>query len=50
MLTYDMNDVSGVSLSPDDGNQLVVVHVKNQSDLVLALKSRRNEDLTGEGE
>ena len=48
MLTLNLADVTGVSLSPDDGNQLVVVHIKNNSDLVLSLKSRKNEDLTGE--
>ena len=48
IITLNLADVTGVSLSPDDGNQLVVVHIKNNSDLVLSLKSRKNEDLTGE--
>ncbi len=34
--------------SPDDGNQLAVVHLRDGSDLVLALHHPRGEDLIGE--
>ena len=36
------------STSPDDGNQLAVVHLRDGSDLVLALHHPRGEDLIGE--
>jgi hypothetical protein len=48
MLTSSLTDVTRLSMSPDDGNQLVVVHLHGTSDLLLTLKSARNEDLTGE--
>ena len=48
MLVIPMSDVTGISLSPDDGNQLILVHLKSSNDLVLSLTSKKNEDLTGE--
>ena len=48
MLVIPMSDVTGLSLSPDDGNQLILVHLKSSNDLVLSLTSKKNEDLTGE--
>ena len=48
MMTLNLSDISSISLSPDDGNQLVLVHLQGSNDMVLAMKSKKNEDLTGE--
>lgn len=49
MLNVKMGDVTQISLSPDTGNQLVVLHMRSPSnDLVLSLNSYRGEDLIGE--
>ena len=44
-------EISQLSLSPDTGNQLVILHFgdsNTHNDLVLTLISKKNEDLVGE--
>ncbi len=48
MQTFQLSDVTGLGLSPDDGNRLVVLRLRTSSDLVLSLKSASGADLTGE--
>jgi len=48
MESVSLSEVESVSLSPDDGNQLVVIHLREHNDLILSLVSSKNEDLVGE--
>eukprot|EP00095_Tigriopus_kingsejongensis_P004033 maker-scaffold5_size1054832-snap-gene-3.11 protein:Tk04033 transcript:maker-scaffold5_size1054832-snap-gene-3.11-mRNA-1 annotation:"hypothetical protein CAPTEDRAFT_167519" len=48
MQTFQFSDITGLSLSPDEGNGLVLIHLKSSNDLVLSLQSKKGEDLTGE--
>lgn len=48
MLSFPISDLTGISLSPEDGNSLVLIHLHHANDLVLSLHSRNNEDYTGE--
>jgi hypothetical protein len=47
-LTLPLADVTQVSLSPDAGNQLVVIHLRGSNDLVMSMNSGKSEDLSGE--
>ena len=48
-LTIPLVDVMKLSLSPDAGNQLIIIQLRgNNNDLVLSLNSSKNEDLCGE--
>ena len=49
MMSASLKDVTQISLSPDTGNQLVVIHMKPPSnDLILSLQSPDEDDLVGE--
>ena len=49
MMSVNLADVESVSLSPDEGNQLVVVHLRQPAnDLIMSLTSLKQEDLVGE--
>lgn len=48
MQTFQFSDIISISLSPDQGNELILIHLKSSNDLVLSLQSKRGEDLTGE--
>jgi len=48
-LTVPLVDIMKLSLSPDAGNQVVIIQLRgNNNDLVLSLNSAKNEDLSGE--
>ena len=48
-LTIPLVDVMKLSLSPDAGNQVIIIQLRgNNNDLVLSLNSSKNEDLCGE--
>jgi len=48
-LTIPLVDIMKLSLSPDAGNQVVIIQLRgNNNDLVLSLNSSKNEDLSGE--
>ena len=50
MLKFPLVDITQISLSPDAGNQVIVIRFRqdSQNDLVFSLNSLKNEDLTGE--
>ena len=48
-LQIPLVDVTSISLSPDTGNQLIIIHLRGQNnDLVMSLNSAKAEDLSGE--
>jgi len=51
MLNVSLSDVKSISLSPDAGNQLVLIgfsQTSGQNDLIMSLVSAKGEDLVGE--
>lgn len=51
MLNVPLGDVRAISLSPDPGNQLVVVGfspASGHNDLIMSLVSAKGDDLVGE--
>ena len=50
MLEFDLAEINQLCLTPNAGNQAVVIRFRKESlnDLVFSLASLKNEDLTGE--
>ena len=49
MLSVTLSDVTSVTISPDGGNQLVVMHLRPPSnDLVVSMTSSKGDDVIGE--
>jgi len=47
LMEIPLTAVQGLGVSPDDGNQLLIVNLGKGNDLLLALASAKNEDLIG---